>query len=200
MRYDLKRGFLSLTDSMYPPAESGLLSEDAQFILGLRLLIARAANKDSLAWWDDESLAGHSAYLLNRIFPIAPQTAARSLALRAALSRHEAVCASEPNALHLFRLDAANQDELAVHQVALSAISMSEEPVDTMDELRARLTQLIDDRRPYKRVRLTGNQGLLIEIPAPPTGVSVWRHRTQTLAWAYLEGAYGQPVFPFILE
>lgn len=189
-----------MTESAHLPANIGLSAEDTQLILHLRLLIARAANKDSLAWWDDESLAGHSAYLLNRIFPIAPQTAARSLALRAALSRHEAVCASEPNALHLFRLDAANKDDLAARQVALATVSLSLEPIYTIDKLRAKLTQLTGESRSYKRVRLTGNQGLLIEIPAAPPGVSPWRHRAQTLASAYLEGEPGQPVFPFILE
>jgi len=180
--------------------DNAITVDDAEELLVLRLLIARAANKDSLAWWDDESLSSHGAFLLNRIFPVAPQTAARSLALRAARSRHEAACASEPNALYLFRLDAANQDELAVRQVALATLSVPEEPIGTMDALRAKLIQLIGELGPYKRVRLTGNQGLLIEIPPPPVGVSVWRHRAQTLAWAYLEGAHSQPVFPYILE
>lgn len=181
-------------------AHSPISPQIAQAILELRLLIARAANKDSLAWWDDESLASQGTFLLNRLFPVAPQTAARSLALRAAQSRHQAAFASEPNALHLFHLDAANQDELAVRQVAPSVVFVPEESINTMDMLRARLVQLIDAPRPYKRVRLIGNEGLLIEIPAPPAGVPVWRYRAQTLAWAYLEGACGQPVFPFILE
>lgn len=175
-------------------------NEDILFLLGLRLLIARAANKDSLAWWDDESLTSHSAFLLNRIFPITPHTAARSLALRAALSRHQAACASESAALHLFRLDAANNDELAVRQVSLASLPMPEEPIGTIDALRVKLLQLTGEPRPYRRVRLTGNQAMLIELPPLPVGMTVWRHRAQTLAWAYLEGPHGRPVFPFILE
>lgn len=189
-----------MIERAHSPANSGLTAEDTQFILTLRLLIARVANKDSLAWWDDESLAGHSAFLLNRIFPVAPQTAARSLALRAALSRHKAACASEPNALHLFRLDADNQDKLATRQVELSAIPVPEEPIDSVGALQAKLTELIGEPIPYQRVRDTMNRGLLIESPPIPPGVSPWRHRAQTLAWAYLEGEPRQPVFPFILE
>jgi len=56
-----------------------LTSEDARTILGLRLVIVRAANRDSLAWWDDESLTPHARFLLGRIFPMAPPLAARSL-------------------------------------------------------------------------------------------------------------------------
>ena len=77
----------------------------ARTILGLRLLLARAANQDSLARWDDESLTTHVGFLLERIFPMAPALAARSLALRAALARHQAACGARDKALHLYRLD-----------------------------------------------------------------------------------------------
>lgn len=176
-----------------PPAE-------IERILRLRLLIARAATRDSLAWWDDDSLTGPSAYLLNRIFPVAPDLAARSLALRAAFARHEAACAMEPNALHLFHLDAANRDELAVRRVDLESLSVAMEPISSVDALRTHLLELTGEPSVYKRVRLNANQAMLVEISAPPAGVSIWRHRAQALAWAYLEGRGGQPVFPFVLE
>lgn len=176
-----------------PPAEMDL-------ILRLRLLIARAANKDSLAWWDDESLASHSAFLLDRLFPVSPQAAARSLALRAAESRHQAALAAEPNALHLFHLDIANQDELAARQVAMETVYVPGEPIDTIEVLRVRLAELLGEPKPYKRVRQARNQGMLIELPPAPAGISVWQHRAQTLAWAYLEGAHSDPVFPFVME
>lgn len=189
-----------MAESAFSPTNTSLLNEDARFILSLRLLIARAGNKDSLAWWDDESLASHGAFLLNRIFPVAPQTAARSLALRAALSRHWVALASESKAIHLFHLDAANQDELAMRQVALASLLLPEEPIGTIAALRAELSQVIGEPRPYKSIRQTRDRALLIEIPSPPAGASLWLHRAQTLVWAYLEGAYGQPVFPYILE
>ena len=94
--------------------------EDAQSILSLRLLVARAANKDSLSWWDDESLTSYGGFLLERIFPFAPELAARSLALRAATARHRAVGSSQEAALHLYRLDLDGQDTLTLQSVPLS--------------------------------------------------------------------------------
>ena len=77
----------------------------ARTILGLRLLLARAANQDSLARWDDESLTTHVGFLLERIFPMAPALVACSLALRAVLARQQAACGARDKALHLYRLD-----------------------------------------------------------------------------------------------
>jgi hypothetical protein len=91
-----------------------ITTKDVRIILSLRLLIARAANADSLAWWDDESLTPHAGFLLERLFPRAPSLAARSLALRAALARHQAACAHHEGALHLYRLDVDSRDELVL--------------------------------------------------------------------------------------
>lgn len=174
--------------------------DEAKEILMLRLLIARAANKDSLAWWDDESMAEHSAFLLERIFPVAPPLAARSLALQAAQARHQAAYVHESQALHLFRLDTKNGDKLAVRDVSLASLSVPQEPIRTLDELKSQLLRLTHEPKAYQLIRHSGNQALHIEIPALPPGVSVWRHRAQTLAWAYLEAAPNQPIFPYIVE
>jgi hypothetical protein len=189
-----------LTAAAYPSANTAFPAEDAALVLALRLLIARAANKDSLDWWDDESLTSQGAFLLERIFPVAPSTAARSLALRATLLRHQAALAPEPQALHLFRLDADNQDGLALRWASPAPLPVPEEPIGAMEALQSRLVELMGEPKPYKRLRQGRNQGLLIEIPALPPGISAIRHRAETLAWAYLEGAHGQPVFPFLLE
>jgi len=167
-------------------------------ILGLRLLVARAANKDSLAWWDDESLTAHAGFLLERIFPMAPPLAARSLALAAALARHQAVCTEK--ALHLYRLDPDNQDKLALRFAPLLPISVPEEPITTLEVLHQHLLDLTGEPAPYTVVRETIAHGLQIEPPPCPPGVSPLAHRARTLAWAYLEGAPGEPVFPFCLE
>lgn len=169
-------------------------------VLMLRLLIARAAGKDSLAWWEDESLAEHSTYLLDRIFPVDSRLAARSLALHAALARHQAAYMHEPQALHLFRLDAQNRDKLAVRQTPLTTVPLPKEPIRTMEELKAELVRLTNAPKPYQRVHQIGNQAVLINIPPTPPGVSDWQHRAQTLAWAYLEGAPNQPAFPYFVE
>lgn len=177
-----------------------LFGGDGTLVLRLRLLIARAANKDSLAWWEDESLTSHAGFLLERLFPMAPALAARSLALRAALARHKAACASHPAALHLYRLDADNQDELALRNEPLLSTPVPEEPIPSLEVLRQHLEELLDKRRPYSVVRRFEAGALQIKVPPAQDGTSPLLHRAQTLAWAYLEGAPHEPVFPFCLE
>jgi len=179
---------------------ASLSPQDAQMILGLRLLIARAANKDSLAWCDDASLTCPARFLLERIFPMAPLLAARSLALKAAEARHQAACAAHEQALHLYRLDADSQDKLALRFEPLLTIPVPDQPITTIDALRHHLLDLIEKPAPYTVVRRTNTHGLQIETPTGPASDSPLLHRAQTLAWAYLEGQPGQPVFPFCLE
>jgi len=173
---------------------------DAHTILSLRLLLARAANNDSLAWWDDESLTPHAGFLLERIFPTAPTLAARNLALHAALARHQAACPANSRALHLYRLDPDNRDKLALRFASLHPIPVPAQPITTMGELSQHLHDLTDARLTYTVVRRTDAGGLQIEIPPGPAGLSRMVHRATTLAWAYLEGAPGHPVFPFCVE
>lgn len=175
-----------------------LTSQETRTILGLRLLIARAANKDSLAWWDDESFTAPAGFILGRIFPMAPPLAARSLSLAAAIARHQAAYTEET--LHLYRLDSDNQDGLALRFEPLLPIPVPEKPITTLEALRRHLLDLIGTPAHYTVVRETRTHGLQIEAPPCPPGTSPLAHRAQTLAWAYLESASGAPVFPFCLE
>jgi len=177
-----------------------LLPEETHTILGLRLLVARAANKDSLAWWDDESLTLHAGFVLERVFPMAPRLAARSLALAAALARHQAACPASDGALHLYRLDVDNLDRLALRFAPLISVPMPEESITTMDALRGHLLNLTGGPASYTVLRRVDAHGLLIQIPPHPERISPPLHRARALAWAYLEGAPGKPVFPFCLE
>ena len=86
-------------------------------VLRLRLLIARAAQRDSLAWWTDESLTPGANTLLGRVFPRSADRARVRLALRAGLARHRGVLAREPGAIHLFDLGGAA--EFAIDRVLL---------------------------------------------------------------------------------
>lgn len=181
-------------------SSDNLTPEESRTLLGLRLLIARAANKDSLAWWDDESLTRHAGFLLERIFPMAPPLGARSLALAAALARHQAAFSASNEALHLYRLDADNRDKLALRFAPLLPVSVPEEPITTMEILRQHLLNLTREPASYTVIRRTGAHGLKVERPPCPAGVSPLLHRARTLAWAYLEGAPEEPVFPFCLE
>lgn len=177
---------------------SNMTPKEIRTILSLRLLIARAANKDSLAWWDDESFTAPAQYLFDRIFPMAPPLAARSLALAAAIARHRAACDKET--LHLYRLDSDNQDGLALRFEPLLPVPVPEEPITTPENLRRHLLDLTGDPAHYTVVRETSTHGLQIKIPPCPPDTSPLAHRAQTLAWAYLESAPGAPVFPFCLE
>jgi len=69
-----------------------------------------------------------------------------------------------------------------------------------MGELSQHLHDLTDARLTYTVVRRTDAGGLQIEIPPGPAGLSPMVHRATTLAWAYLEGVPGHPVFPFCVE
>jgi len=170
-------------------------SQEKHVVLALRLLIARAANTDSLAWWDDESLTPAADYVLDRLFPMAPPLAGKSLALRAALTRHRAACPE--SALNLYRLDADNRDELALRFAPLLPIPAPDAPITTMETFREHLLALVEEPQSYTVVRHTTSDGLLIEIPPAPPGTSPMLHLAKTLAWAYQEGTRDTPVFPF---
>lgn len=185
---------------MQQPHEASLLSaDDARVLLALRLLMARAANSDSLAWWEDKALTPPGAYILERVFPVAPPFAARNLALSAALARHLAAC-PEPRDLHLYRLDLDNQDGLALRRISPLTVDLAASPITSMTALETGLQALIGGPYRYRVLRQTPSNGLEIEIPSAPTGVPSLRHRAHTLAWAYLEGELRAPVFPFCTQ
>lgn len=179
---------------------SNIAPEDARAVLSLQMLIARAANKDSLAWWDDESLTRHAEFVLERVFPIAPALAARSLALSAAAARHDAAFAGRDGVLHLYRLDPDGQDTLALRSASLLDIPVRQEPIPSIDALRRELLDLLGEPVSYTSVRRSEAGGLQIAVPAAPAGMSPVLHRARTLAWAYLEGAPNAPVFPYCVE
>lgn len=58
-------------------------------VLGLCLLIVRAGCRDSLVWWDDDSLTEAGLFSLKRLFPQTYRIAAVRLGLAAARSRHD---------------------------------------------------------------------------------------------------------------
>lgn len=179
-------------------ASVNLTPTQVRHILALRLLIARTANQDSLAWWDDESLTPAADYLLNRLFPMVPGRAGKSLALRAAVARHRVACPED--ALHLYRLDADNRDKLALRFAPLEPVEVPDGPIATMDELRDHLLELVESPQPYTVLRKTTSAGLLIDLSLAPPDTHPMLHRAKTLAWAYLEGTKDAPVFPYIME
>ncbi|MAT42176.1 MAG: hypothetical protein CL609_07530 [Anaerolineaceae bacterium] len=172
--------------------------DDAVAILGLRLLIARAANVDSLHWWEDNAFSEPAQFIFNRTFPGVPTLAARNLALRAAVARHLDAC--PPDALHLYHLDFDNLDRLVLEFWQLTEIVVPVEPIKTMEALRQHLLHLTAGPMPYEVVRTGANGGLQIRLPEPPKDVNPLHHRAVAFAWAFLEGQPGQPVIPYSLE
>ncbi|HXK43900.1 MAG TPA: BrxE family protein [Anaerolineae bacterium] len=169
--------------------------ETQRSILALRLLIARAGGVDSLAWWEDHSFTDPATYVFDRLFPVSPPLAARTLALRAAWHRHQAAC--DARALHLYRLDPDNRDALALRDISPLNVDLPTAPIPSMEALRAALLALTGKPRPYRVIMERAGHALHIELPPAPPGVEPLLHRAQTLAWAYLQGAPGQPLFPF---
>jgi hypothetical protein len=174
--------------------------EDIHLILSLRLLIARAANQDSLQWWEDSSLTVTGDYLLERIFPVAPALAGRQLALAAARTRHDAACPAGRNILHLYHLDADNRDALALRHFPLLSVAAAEAPITSRQALQTHLHSLLGEPVSSGVVRRLDTGAIEVELPPAPRGVSEITHRARALAWLYLEGDMQQPVFPYCVE
>lgn len=81
------------------------LDQAIDLILRLRLIVARAGEKDGLGWWDSDALSPAGAYVLQRIFPRSASWAGIELAIEAATIRHKGMLGSLP-ALSLFTLGA----------------------------------------------------------------------------------------------
>jgi hypothetical protein len=88
-------------------------------ILGHQLLIARAAQKDSLNWWENGSPTPSGQYFLERLFSININTTGRRQALEPAKVRHQAAFGSVNSSLDLFRLDQTAAIELSLQRANL---------------------------------------------------------------------------------
>lgn len=166
-------------------------------LLALRLLIARAAQKDSLNWWEDDSLSPAGSYLLERLFPADPVEAGRKLALEAAKNRYEAAFSSDNAVLHLFCLDNSGDVEYGLQGIRLADIPAPNEPISTTDALQERLIALSGSKPAFQIVGERANRCLEISIKNSTNRHSVL-DLAHILAWASLEGQPGHPIFPFL--
>ncbi len=170
--------------------------EGKNTLLGLRLLIARAAQKDSLGWWEDDSLTEAGHYLLERLFLVNPEEAGRKLALEAARTRYQAAFNRDAAALHLFHLDKTGEIEHRLQGICLADIQPPKEPLLTMDALRQKLFELAGHPLKFQIVGERANHRLEIRIHGA-SGKTPILDVAKTLAWASLEGKPGQPIFPY---
>ncbi len=174
-----------------------LASQDLSRLLHLQLLIARAGQRDSLQWWDDESLTSSGAYVVERVFVGAPQLTAQRLALRAAVSRHTDALADFYTATHLFHLDEQRQTELALRGVPLPSDIDLQTPISDMTAFRDRLLSIVGtapNYEPVGKVGLNNTQRIRLSTNASPI-----LEKAAALAWTYAASKVGKPVFPYLL-
>ncbi|MBK8030399.1 MAG: BrxE family protein [Chloroflexi bacterium] len=172
--------------------------QDLSRLLQLQLLIARAGQRDSLQWWDDESLTSSGAYVVERVFVGAPQLTAQRLALRAAASRHAAALADFYTATHLFHLDEQRQTELALRGVRLPSEIDLQTPISDMTAFHDRLLSIVGTPpkfEPAGKVGLNNTQRIRLTVNA-----STILEKAVALAWAYTVSKVGHPVFPYFME
>jgi hypothetical protein len=174
-----------------------LTSGDKIKLLNLQLLIARAAQKDSLNWWEDDSLTSAGNYVLERLFLHAPSEAGRKLALRSARSRYHAAFRDMQKAVHLFRLDSRREIKPSLHEISISNLDIPLDPIASLDTLRELLLQMIGTEPQYQVIAERGDHRIEIRPHKKISQADVIQ-LAQILAWSTLEGKPGVPVFPFI--
>jgi hypothetical protein len=172
-------------------------------ILDLRLLIARAGERDSLSWWDSYALTEDGQWALARLYPRYADHAGARLAIEAAAIVHAKTIGHRP-AVTLFGLG-ADLDARVMRQLDLRR--MDDEPLTiapplhSTDELQTLLTQtveLTDDDLAVVRSAVVN--GHLAELGAV-TEAGVWSDELVTiarrLAAAYTLSELGRLVVPY---
>jgi hypothetical protein len=170
-----------------------LPSDAAMHIAVIALLVARAGQKDSLGWWDDESLTDAGRFALSKIFPRNPGRAALRLAFESAKGRHAGVLAAAGVTHATTLLDLA---EPFVEDLSSTSNPWST-PIATPEDFRHELLACAPDAA---RVRVPSPDltGLLDLTALAGHGAEKLVERAVTLAAGYLLGQTAKPVFPFI--
>jgi hypothetical protein len=166
-------------------------------LLRLRLLIARAAQKDSLSWWEDESLTQAGNFLMERLFIMDTNEIARKLAMEAAKTRYRMAFGEYDPKLHLFQLDQRGQIEYELRDLRYSEIEIPVEPITSLNMLRQELLTITDTPMPYEIVGPGTYNQLEIRMKDASRKAPILEV-AKTLAWACLESSPGKPVFPYI--
>jgi hypothetical protein len=171
-------------------------ASEGTLILRMQLLIARAAQKDSLHWWEDETLTPAGSFVLDRLFPFSPSQTACKLALAAATARYHAAFAGEAQVLHLYALDTDGQVALALREAPLDNCGASSEPIDSVAKLEQQISALLAEKRTEQEF-LKELAGHRLELKGKAQTLSPL-DRAKLFTWACLEGKAGVPVFPFL--
>lgn len=171
-------------------------SATAHTILRLRVLIARAAQPDSLQWWQDQSLTQDGMYVVERLFARNPKWAAAHLAIASSRARHWAAIPREPNVTHLF--DLGNPIEFALADFRIETEWIPNPPA-SMDDFIMAIGEIVPDGAGYESGAPDTNGALEIHLlPEREHLLPILLARVSALALAYSGAERGQPIFPFL--
>lgn len=171
-------------------------NDDSIRILQLRLTVARAAQRDSLSWWDDAVLTPEADLLLRRLFPRSGTHAAWTLALRAARARHEVVLAAWPHAHHLFSFGVDVENHLDEIMRARKTVDTPPNPIRSRAELATELRAIATE--PTTLSVQTTESDRTIQLGDEVTSLPDV-DRAIALAWAYTVPDTASLVVPFYL-
>jgi hypothetical protein len=151
----------------------------------LASVIVRAGARDSLDWWDDESLTPEGGIVLGRLFPRSTRRLARRLAALAAQERQAGLLGGLRDSVVTL---------LDLPPEVLEAVNVTDEPITSEEDLRDLLAQhapaVADVRLPRAA------DGALFDLT--PAMQPSTEDLAALLASGYLHGRRGRPVIPYI--
>jgi hypothetical protein len=116
-----------------------------ELVFTLRLLIARAGERDGLAWWESDALSEAGQFVLKRLFPRSSGWAGVESALEAAAIRHRRVLGNRSGVLSLFSLGEAIERAVAQHVRGLRRSGVDLPSLPPVSSI-ATLTELLRER------------------------------------------------------
>ena len=169
----------------------------AKHSVSLALLIIRAGEKDSLKWWDDESLSEAGLFALSRVLPRNPRAAAVRLAYLAARERHRGMLASAGVQGATTLLDFAEPALATPLESASFVMAVRDQPITSVGQLRIHLHELASEVTTIEMPAPSG-EGLLDLSDFPGRAAPGLEGRAALLAAGYLQGQVGKPVIPYL--
>lgn len=157
------------------------------------LLVARAGAKDSLNWWDDDSLTSAGEFVLGRIFPRKWKLISYRLAMYAAKEKHDG--AARTVGLEDFTTLFSNVFIVGLESAVAEGIVSS--PINSMDEFKGRLTTLCPRVTEFD-VPQPQASGLLDITDITGDNIPSTETLVEAFASGYTRAQAGKPVFPFI--
>lgn len=189
---ELGRAFVLLDDFF-----TMMTVSEVKSILRLRLIVCRAAQADSLQWWDDRSLTIEGAFVVERLFGKRPRVIAAKIALAAARTRHWAAMPKSTNVAHLFDLGDEIEEEIGA--VPLEEHWIPTQPFASVNDFALAIKRIVADDITWKQDQPNQDGAFEVRLSARSTkGVDSTLALARVLALAYAGARQRQPVFPFL--